>query len=485
MGIPDDTVWNYEEGLLKIASSSELQHVRFLQLGETLHQDSSIWTKAHTLASIGDLREELVSRKACSSLEAGQVALPSYLVRSLSSLDDKERLKLLELARARCLAYNAVLLAAKPGSIRLEAASRSVNDPQQDDVLIVSLLPQGEADETSTPSDSVISIETNGRYRCTDLSQVKDRSEYELILDASGAPSHYRAKASIWDWTDDGLDVTFEHLYPTGTMIRPSSSYAENTPSIKTLPMRKIRTLAHTFSPVVLRGFSETTDEEYFLAKGEEMGEIMTWDFGKICKVKDSGEVDKNANNVTTNEALPMHFDGVFKFADTVDPVSGEVKKVMTPPGYQYFTCLSTAPKGDGYTLFANSRLFFQSLPAPFTLERLEKTTWSMVNDGFWTAKQTELPLVEPHKETGAPCLRWHQPWTDTKYSKFYVEIEDDEAGEELNVVIEKLIYDYRICLRFEWEAGDLLISDNMSMMHTRTGFAGACEREMWRIHFD
>jgi alpha-ketoglutarate-dependent taurine dioxygenase len=243
--------------------------------------------------------------------------------------------------------------------------------------------------------------------------------------------------------------------------------------------------LAHTFSPVVLRGFSETTDEEYFLAKGEEMGEIMTWDFGKICKVKDSGEVDKNANNVTTNEALPMHFDGVFKFADTVDPVSGEVKKVMTPPGYQYFTCLSTAPKGDGYTLFANSRLFFQSLPAPFTLERLEKTTWSMVNDGFWTAKQTKLPLVEPHKETGAPCLRWHQPWTDTKYSKFYVEIEDDEAGEELNVVIEKLIYDYRICLRFEWEAGDLLISDNMSMMHTRTGFAGACEREMWRIHFD
>jgi hypothetical protein len=60
MGIPDETVWCYEEGLLKIASSSELQHVRFLQLGKTLHQDSSIWTKAHTLTSIGDLREELV-----------------------------------------------------------------------------------------------------------------------------------------------------------------------------------------------------------------------------------------------------------------------------------------------------------------------------------------------------------------------------------------------------------------------------------------
>ncbi|EAT77922.2 hypothetical protein SNOG_14730 [Parastagonospora nodorum SN15] len=293
------------------------------------------------------------------------------------------------------------------------------------------------------------------------LNEVQDNEAYEVVLGISGAPSHYRAKADMWDWKDDGTDVTFEHLYPTGTIIRPGSSYTGNAPSIQALPMRKVRKLAQNFSPIVLRGFSETTNEDYFLAKGNELGEILTWTFGQILKVKDTGEVDKNANNVTSNEAMPMHFDGIFKFIDTVDPVTGEVKKVMTPPRYQYFTCLSTAPKGDGYTLFANSHLFFQNLPSPFTLERLEKATWSMVNDGFWSAKQTGLPLVVRHKDTGAACLRWHQPWTETNFSKYYIEIENDEAADELVSIINRLVYDYRVCLRFEWEQGDLLINDN------------------------
>jgi alpha-ketoglutarate-dependent taurine dioxygenase len=69
--------------------------------------------------------------------------------------------------------------------------------------------------------------------------------------------------------------------------------------------------------------------------------------------------------------------------------------------------------------------------------------------------------------------------------AKYYIEIENDEEGPQLIEVINKLLYDYRVCLRFEWEQGDLLINDNVSMLHTRTAFAGNCEREMWRIHFD
>lgn len=353
------------------------------------------------------------------------------------------------------------------------------------DALTIHLLPQENTDVSLAPWESVVVIENDGRYRTATLNEVQDHKAYEVVLDTSGAPSHYRAKADMWEWKIDGLDVTFEHMYPTGTIIRPASSYNNNAPSIQALPMQKMRRLAQNFSPIVLRGFSETTNEDYFLAKGNELGEILSWTFGQILKVKDTGEVDKNANNVTSNEAMPMHFDGIFKFVDTVDPVTGEVKKVMTPPRYQYFTCLSTAPKGDGYTLFASSRLFFQNLPAPFTLERLEKATWSMVNDGFWSAKQTGLPLVVRHTETDVPCLRWHQPWTETKFSKYYIDIENDEAADELARVINKLVYDYRVCLRFDWEQGDLLINDNVSMLHTRTAFAGASEREMWRIHFD
>jgi len=235
-----------------------------------------------------------------------------------------------------------------------------------------------------------------------------------------------------------------------------------------------------------LRGFDESTIEDVFVQKGHDIGNILTWTkFGMIQKVKDTGEVDKMANNVTSNEAMPMHFDGIFKFEDVKDAETGEMKRVLNPPGYQYFTCLSTAPRGSGYTLFCNSRLFFQHLPESWTVERLTPVTWNMLNDGFWTAKQTGLPLVKRHPTTHAPCLRWHQPWdaSKTKFSTYVVGIENEEQS--LIEVIDQLVYDHRVCVRFTWERGDVLVNDNVAMLHTRTGYKSQCDREMWRIHFD
>lgn len=180
-----------------------------------------------------------------------------------------------------------------------------------------------------------------------------------------------------------------------------------------------------------------------------------------------------------------MHFDGMFKFEEVDDPVTGEKKKVQRPPGYQFFTCPATAPKGSGYTLFASSRLFFRYLPLPWTSERLQSITWAMDNDGFWDAKLTNLPLTVTHPISGLPCLRWHQPWdsTKTKFSTCDVTIENDHPS--LLNIIDRVLYDPRVCLYFEWEKGDLLISDNTAMLHTRTGYKTDCDRELWRIHFD
>jgi alpha-ketoglutarate-dependent taurine dioxygenase len=485
-GVSDEDVWLYGNKLEEMAKSSDLSNIRFLHLGDILDHDTGIWTKEHTTAHAPCIRRELQYRYADASSissDGRDDAIRNYVAQMLSPDEADRRPDLVSELRTRWVAYASLIEANKSEAIQLSAhdfgAARGTNR------LTISLLPQNTIAEVALPWQCAIVVRSDGSYRAANAIELQNDSTCELVADAAGTPSHYRTNDEIWDWNADGLDVTFEHLYPTGTIIRPVTSQAGPAPSIQTLPMRKVRRLAQRFSPIVLRGFSETTNEEYFLAKGNELGEILTWTFGQILKVKDSGEVDKNANNVTSNEAMPMHFDGIFKFVDKVDPETGVVKKVLTPPRYQYFTCLSTAPKGDGYTLFANSRLFFQHLPPPFTFSRLEKATWSMVNDGFWSAKQTELPLVVRHKETGEPCLRWHEPWTNTKFSKYFIEIENDEEGPQLGRVINKLLYDYRVCLRFEWENGDLLINDNVSMLHTRTAFAGNCEREMWRIHFD
>lgn len=152
---------------------------------------------------------------------------------------------------------------------------------------------------------------------------------------------------------------------------------------------------------------------------------------------------------------------------------------------FQYFTCIATSEKGTGYTLFAASRLFFKHLPHPFTVDRLEKATWRMDNDGFWDAKISNLPLVVRHPVHKTPCVRWHEPWgaSKTQFSTCEITIENDT--QEITQLVDSLLYDRRVCLRFEWEQGDILVNDNVAMLHTRTAFTGDSDRELWRIHFD
>jgi alpha-ketoglutarate-dependent taurine dioxygenase len=498
--VSDETVWEYGEVVRKIVQEDDLRNIKFMRLSDLLQHPGQWTDKDYYLSHASCIRRELIYRYGDAEFEADlanksnedmrlthsafiKIATDDLasnpLFESLST-EEKEN-KICAVAKSmmgRWKAYGSALEANRKEYIRL-----SIHDSVGKGKLSLSLFPQERGTLGLTPWLSAIAIELDGTFRTVRVGEVKET--HDLIY-VNGRPSHYRAKSDVFDWKADGLDVTFEHLYPTGTIIRPANvSEGIPAPSIAAIPMNKVRIISQNFSPVVLRGFKEHDKEELFIETAHKLGKVLTWEsaFGLILKIKDSGEVDRSANNVTSNEAMPMHFDGIFKFVDHTDPVTGEVKKVLTPPRYQYFTCISTAPKGTGYTLFANSRLFWRHLPAPWTLERLQKVTWDMVNDGFWKAKQTGLPLVLPHKETGAPCLRWHQPWTNTKFSKYYVTIENDDQS--LVDVINKQIYDYRICLRFEWEAGDLVINDNMSMLHTRTAFTDSSEREMWRIHFD
>ncbi|KAF2746335.1 putative pyoverdine/dityrosine biosynthesis protein [Sporormia fimetaria CBS 119925] len=495
LGVSDENVWDYGEAVRQIVEKKELNHIKFIRLWDLLDHPGP-WTKDFYLAHASCIRREMVYRyrdidfennmmgksdEAMRRTHNGYIEAVSKDLESspvLEGLDTEARdAKVRSIAKdmmVRWKAYASALESNRKDFVRL-----SIHDSDgTSNKLSMSLLPQGRGSMGYTPWHSVIALELDGMYRAVHASEVRDTHEPVYV---DGRLYLYRPKSDIFDWKADGLEVTFQPQYPTGMIICPVDPSA--APSIRELPMQKVRKLSQTFAPVILRGFRETMEEDLFVQKARELGELVEWPFGLIMKVKDAGKTDKNANNVTSNEAMPMHFDGNFKFVDKTDPVTGEVRKVVAPPRYQYFTCLSTAPKNTGYTLFANSRLFFRHFPAPWTPERLDRVKWTMVSDGFWEGTQTGWPLVVRHKETGARCVRWHEPWTNTKYSKCYITIENDDQS--LVDHVTRMLRDYRVCLRFEWEKGDLLINDNVSMMHTRTAFTGDCDRELWRIHFD
>ncbi|RAH71291.1 isocyanide synthase family protein [Aspergillus aculeatinus CBS 121060] len=473
LGVPDEVVWDYGEALRQIAVDQNLAHIRFIRLADLLEHPGS--TKEFYVAHASCLRRELTLRlqdlafDPREAIKADMDLLLTYRVYIkflTKDLAHRPRLAKYRPARAEEISQTARRMLAR-GQIYASAikAQRgdyvrlSIHESTASHKLSISLLPQDEMRSIGhTPWHVCVVVGLDGAYRTAHADQ-----------------------------TQDGLRVQFEHLYPCGLVIRPTMENGAPAPTIQSIPMRKVRQLSHHFSPVLCRGFGRTEDEAVFIESAKTLGQVLPWTHGIIKKVKDSKRVDKLNNNVESSEAMPMHFDGMFKFEHVIDPVTGATERRRAFPRYQFFTCQVTSPN-DGFVLFASSRLLLRHLPHPWTVDQLQTLTWGIDNDGFWDAQIHQLPLLVTHPVTGRPCLCWHQPWdaSKTKLSTCVVRIENAaDGGARLIPVIDRLLYDFRVCLRLAWEVGDVLVNDNTAMLHTRTAYQNNANRKLWRIHCD
>lgn len=132
-------------------------------------------------------------------------------------------------------------------------------------------------------------------------------------------------------------------------------------------------------------------------------------------------------------------------------------------------------------------------LPHDITLDYLRTLTWGVSTSAFDATKLRGIPLISDHPTTGLPCLRYHEPWpqSKTKFDPTHIIISDasgpleEAAQEDLCAVLDSLLHDRRVAYWHAWDKGDVLVSDNVLMMHTRSDFMAGCDRELWRIHFD
>jgi alpha-ketoglutarate-dependent taurine dioxygenase len=165
-----------------------------------------------------------------------------------------------------------------------------------------------------------------------------------------------------------------------------------------------------------------------------------------------------------------------------------DVKVVLTKTcRFQFFTAVTPSPADTGYTLFASSNLLFRYLPPHLPLDALKKLTWSVSTSSFGSVNLGGLQLVVEHPATGKPCLRYHEHWPQwrTHFEPMEVSIAGEYSGGKVGEAIETLMYDRRVTYWHSWVKGDMLVSDNIAMMHTRSEFTGGCDRELWRIHID
>lgn len=379
----------------------------------------------------------------------------------------------------------------------------SIHPSTGEDKISINVLP---TTNVVTPWHSAVAIQLDGTVRAGPRQIFEDDAALELVH-SDGRPSYFRESSPLWTW-DTPTPVTIEPIYPCGLLITPTAG--PNTLSIEHIDAPKLRHLAEQNSPIILRGFTQSTNRPSFVAAAHTLGTPTPWKFGLVLEVRDRGTSSAGLNNVLSQERMPFHFDGLFKTAPTLLP-DGRTALVPQPPRFQFFTAVTPSPPQTGYTLFASSRLLFEYLPQGVGMEMLEGMTWSVRTTSFEGAVIEGLKLVVEHPETGRPCLRFHERWPQEKtpFEPTEVAVQSanvsksgngnksenvSKSGNGTNTktesqsvcdVIEALLHDRRVCYWHAWEQGDVLVNDNIAMLHTRSEFKAGVDRELWRIHFD
>ncbi|MCJ1483472.1 hypothetical protein MMC06_003639 [Schaereria dolodes] len=495
LGVSDQEVWRYGQALRQIAKDKDFNNLNFLRLrdmidGEDLQEPLS---EEDYLRDAPRFREALVQQHLPAGYDAekqvnndadtaitykGYVKFLEIDLASNSDSMTKAQKKENHEEIAKKMIMRGKAFAAAIAKKNSEFVRLSIHPSTETTKLSMSLIPQ--EGRVQTPWHSSLVRAVDGTITMSHAASVSAMT-HELIFE-NGRPTHFRERSELFNWP--GMDVEFKYQYPTGMIIsarEPNTHY-----SLQNVHMQKVRQLATACSPVILRGFSDTTNEHIYTAKAYDAGVPSPWTFGVKTSVKDSrgSNPDPVTAIVTSSEAMPMHYDGFFFLIPKVQP-DGTTKMVSSQPRYQYFSAVSPSTPGSGYTLFASSPLIFKNLPQPTTVEDLRKLTWDCRHSSNWDEHMNNLPMIGAHPETGEDCLRYHEPWPQWKTKFTYNRISIENGDQSYIDLIDEMLYDRRVCLYFEWTQGDVLVSDNIKMLHTRTAFDAKEDRELWRIHFN
>ncbi|KAF3036172.1 hypothetical protein E8E12_004274 [Didymella heteroderae] len=425
LGVSDHTVWTYGQSLRRLSKLKGYTHIEFARLKD--------------LFGIPSLRDEIDDM-------AYTATAPSI------------RLTLLH----------------RYGTFNWDAIT---NEFTGEDKISVNVLP---VQKVITPWHSAVAILLDGTVLAGQRKTFEGDANLELVYE-DGRPSHFRERSQLFKWSPLS-PVTFEPIYPCGVLIQPSEG--AKSLSIQDIDAQKVRQLAELNSPVILRGFAQTKNRDAYVAKSYEMGVPTPWKFGLVLEVKDRGAEGQGLNNVLANEWMPFHFDGMFKTQKRPRD-DGSEYLVPNPPRFQYFAAVTPSPKSIGYTLFSSSKLVLDHLPKDKSLPYLESLTWSVKTPSFDQSVIGNMPLITTHPSTGRSCLRYHERWPQEKTRFDPTEVAIENGDDSVCDVLESLLHDRRICYWHSWQEGDLIVNDNISMLHTRSSFQAGVDRELWRIHFD
>jgi L-tyrosine isonitrile desaturase/decarboxylase len=261
-------------------------------------------------------------------------------------------------------------------------------------------------------------------------------------------------------------DPILSVLQPFGAIITAPS----NRMVLSEISPNRLREEVAEHGLVTLRGFAPPVDADAFLEYGKIWGDLLEWPFGFVFDVLAHEDPDDHAYDTGF---MPMHWDGMY--ADHI-------------PQFQIFHCVTAPPSAQGgRTLFCNtSKLLADAEPE--VLGRWKKLTLRYENPKLnHYGGLVVSPLIEQHPITGVPVMRFLEavPADKKILNPPIVRIEGMEADEEALTLqrLSEIVRDERYTYAHQWHEGDIVITDNYTLLHTRESYARGLPRHLRRIH--
>jgi alpha-ketoglutarate-dependent taurine dioxygenase len=255
-------------------------------------------------------------------------------------------------------------------------------------------------------------------------------------------------------------------IRPFGLLLEPKKSLDD----LNDLNVDRLRELARHEHLIVLRGFRTFQDAESFSKYCECWGEISIWPFGKVLELI---EQDNPEDHIYDNNYVPLHWDGMYR---------------PQVPEFQIFHCVKAPLSGQGgRTTFSNTILALQHASPEL------KKLWNKVT-GLYQRKmefyhsKTVSPIINKHPHQDFSVIRYNEPPSEEK-RRFLNPPELEFTGVSVPELdgfhhsLKQVLYAPSNFYAHEWQAGDVVIADNFSLLHGREEFVSKSPRHLQRVH--
>ncbi|MBS1961798.1 MAG: TauD/TfdA family dioxygenase [Bdellovibrionales bacterium] len=253
---------------------------------------------------------------------------------------------------------------------------------------------------------------------------------------------------------------------PFGLLLEPSRPGAD----VRDLDVKRLRGLLARERLLVLRGFRTFGDAEDFAAYCERFGEISVWPFGKVLELIERNNPE---DHIFDNNYVPLHWDGMYR---------------PQVPELQLFHCVKAPRAGQGgRTTFSDTTLALE-FATPAERELWGKVTGSYQRKMEFYDSRTVSPIVDTHPFRGHPVIRYNEP-PRAGFGAFlnppvleFTGVPEAEIA-EFHRTLREALYSPKCFYAHEWQEGDVVVTDNFSLLHGRESFETKAPRHLRRVH--